>query len=289
MHLSVSFLQPDECAVDRVVEELVRVVVSDGALGENGATPPSYEAAITTMKSDIEKQLVDAKRMYEERQNSGKRLRMLTLREMNREMRFREVHTMVRSDTGAFNWMLINAATNGTEIANAGGGGLDELRASLASDQVYFGLLRMGFGKGVFRRCKLIFIHFSGEDVNALRRGQLNAQEESMRRIVGNVNLSQFAATHDELNLKTLIDRVKNATLLDGDASDASSDLYSLESYMVAVEEDSEAMKREFADEMRITDADQGNGEEKVPSIGEALASLRSKREPWNWFLCEIP
>ena len=288
----MSFIEQSECTVDRVVEELYRVVVSDGALGENGTTPPSYEAAVATMKSDIANQLVEAKKMYEEGLGStGKRLRMLTLREMTREMQFREVLQLVRSDTGAFNWLLLNASVHGTEIANAGGGGVEEMCNSLESDQVYFGLVRMGFGKGVFRRCKLIFIHYSGEDVNALRRGKLNAEEESMRRIVGSVNLSQFAATREELNLSDLIERVKNTTLLDGEANDNASDLYSLESYMVAVEEDSEAMKREFADEIVVETTNEENGsseKDKVPPLGEALESIRSRRQPWNWLLCEL-
>jgi len=288
----MSFIEQSECAVDRVVEELYRVVVSDGALGENGTTPPSYEAAVATMKSDIANQLVEAKKMYGEGLGStGKRLRMLTLREMTREMQFREVLQLVRSDTGAFNWLLLNASAHGTEIANAGGGGVEEMCNSLESDQVYFGLVRMGFGKGVFRRCKLIFIHYSGEDVNALRRGKLNAEEESMRRIVGSVNLSQFAATRDELNLSDLIERVKNTTLLDGEANDNASDLYSLESYMVAVEEDSEAMKREFADEIVVETTNEENSDsekDKIPPLGEALESIRSRRQPWNWLLCEL-
>ena len=273
-----------------MVEELYRVVVSDGALGETGTTPPSYEAAVATMKDDIANQLVEAKKLYEEGRSTSNRLRMLTLREMSRDMQFREVLALVRSDTGAFNWLLLNASASGTEIANAGGGGVEEMRNSLESDQVYFGLLRMGFGKGTFRRCKLIFVHFSGEDVNALRRGKLNAQEESMRRIVGSVNLSQFAATREELSLGDLIERVKSTTRIDGDADDTASDLYSLESYMVAVEEDSEAMKREFADEITATSDGEcaHEKEDKCPSIGEALESIRSRREPWNWLLCEL-
>jgi hypothetical protein len=49
--------------------------------------------------------------------------------------------------------------------------------------QVCFGLLRMGFGKGQFRRSKWIYVKFSGERVPALKRGLANANDASMRQV----------------------------------------------------------------------------------------------------------
>lgn len=36
------------------------------------------------------------------------------------------------------------------------------MRKWLKDDQVLFGLLRMGFGSGTFRRTKWLFLHWSG-------------------------------------------------------------------------------------------------------------------------------
>ena len=182
----------------------------------------------------------------------------MTLREMDRKMSFRDVANAVRADAGAFNWYLVRGDANGaSEVFNAGGGSLDEMKKSLASDEVFFGLLRMGFGRGAFRRVKHIFIHWSGADVNPLKRGQHNANEEAIRKLVGPVNLSHFATEMDEMNLNDLLDKVKTKVVLDGEAIDDVEDLFSLESYMVSCEDDAEAMKREFPDAIR-----EGDGEE---------------------------
>jgi hypothetical protein len=283
-------MEDGECTTDRVVEELYRVVVSDGRLGENGATPKAFDengasASKEDMKRDIEEQLIEAKRMYDETRT--RRLRLLTLREMPRKMSYREVQGMVRADGGAFNWLLCRADANGTEVFNAGGGSLEEMKKSLDDKEVLFGLLRMSFGTGVFRRTKFVLVHWSGDEVPALKRGHMNAQEEAIRRIIGPVNISHFATTLDELKLEDLIEKIKAKVVLDGESSEGELDLYSLEKFMVAVEEDSEALKREFP-EAAVAENGGATEESVEPTFGEALESVLSSKQPYNWFLCEL-
>jgi hypothetical protein len=287
-------MEDGECTTDRVVEELYRVVVSDGRLGENGTTPKAFDDATgpsgsvskEDMKRDIEEQLIEAKRMYDETRT--RRLRLLTLREMPRKMSYREVQGMVRADGGAFNWLLCRADANGTEVFNAGGGSLEEMKKSLDDKEVLFGLLRMSFGTGVFRRTKFVLVHWSGDEVPALKRGHMNAQEEAIRRIIGPVNISHFATTLDELKLEDLIEKIKAKVVLDGESSEGELDLYSLEKFMVAVEEDGEALKREFPE---AAVAENGGATEETnaePTFREALESVLSSKQPYNWFLCEL-
>jgi len=266
------------------------VVVSDGRLGENRATPKAFDengasASKEDMKRDIEEQLIEAKRMYDETRT--RRLRLLTLREMPRKMSYREVQRMVRADGGAFNWLLCRADANGTEVFNAGGGSLEEMKKSLDDKEVLFGLLRMSFGTGVFRRTKFVLVHWSGDEVPALKRGHMNAQEEAIRRIIGPVNISHFATTLDELKLEDLIEKIKAKVVLDGESSEGELDLYSLEKFMVAVEEDSEALKREFP-EAAVAENGGATEESVEPTFGEALESVLSSKQPYNWFLCEL-
>ena len=282
--MSMTFETRVECTTDRIVEALARVVVDDGALGVAGETPSDFEARVTTMKADVKAQLDEARRMYE--RTAKRRLRRLTLREMDRKMALRDVAKAVRADAGAFNWYLVRGDANGaSEAFDAGGGGLEEMKTSLASDEVLFGLLRMGFGRGAFRRVKHIFIHWSGADVNPLKRGQHNANEEAIRKLVGPVNLSHFATEIDEMNLNDLLDKVKAKVVLDGEAIDDVEDLYSLESYMVSCEDDEAAMKREFPDAIREGD---GEEDEREPTFEEALESVRDKSQPYNWMLCTL-
>jgi hypothetical protein len=285
--MSMTFETKEECEMDRVVEALARVVVDDGALGGAGETPSDFEARVTTMKADIAAQLVEAKKLYEETAKKRGVLRRLTLREMDRKIAFRDVANAVRADAGAFNWYLIRGDANGaSEVFNAGGGSLEEMKKSLVSDEVLFGLLRMGFGRGAFRRVKHIFIHWSGADVNPLKRGQYNANEEGIRKLVGAVNLSHFATEIDEINLNDLLDKVKAKVVLDGEAIDDVEDLFSLESYMVSCEEDAEAMVREFPD--AVHGGDDEAEDEREPTFEEALESVRDKSQPYNWMLCTL-
>ncbi len=66
----------------------------------------------------------------------------------------------------AFNWALFKPHTTtgsgGLDFFNAGSGSIEEMRRWLPADEVLFGLLRLGFASGRFRRTKFIFVHWSG-------------------------------------------------------------------------------------------------------------------------------
>jgi hypothetical protein len=102
------------------------------------------------------------------------------------------------------------------------------------------------------------------------------------------VNISHFATTLDELKLEDLIEKIKAKVVLDGESSEGELDLYSLEKFMVAVEEDGEALKREFPE---AAVAENGGATEETnaePTFREALESVLSSKQPYNWFLCEL-
>lgn len=285
--MSVTTMTSDEATSDAVVEELARVCARDEGAGQ---TPSDFQERVTTMKADVKEQVAEARKMLEEvRARETKRLRRLTLREIERKMSFREVANIVRNENGAFNWYVLRADANGNEVVNAGGGSLEEMKStSLPSNEVLFGLLRMGFGRGAFRRTKLVFLHWSGEDVPALKRGQLNAHEEAIRKLVGATNVNHFATSIDELDLSELIEKVKNKVVLDGEACENMDDLYSLESFLVATEEDGEALKREFPETVPTNQNGTDEGEEREPTFGEALASVNDSSQPYNWMLCSL-
>jgi hypothetical protein len=89
------------------------------------------------------------------------------------------------------------------------------------------------------------------------------------------------------LKLEDLIEKIKAKVVLDGESSEGELDLYSLEKFMVAVEEDSEALKREFP-EAAVAENGGATEESVEPTFGEALESVLSSKQPYNWFLCEL-
>ena len=288
---SVTFGSREECDTDGIVERLARVVAADGERLQRGETPKDFVERMTTMKADIEEQLREAKRLFEEARGSrgSGKMRRLTLKEMGRDMSLRRASEAVRAESGPFNWYALRPDANGgSEVANAGTGSLDELTKWLPTDEVMFALTRIGFGKGALRRVKYIFVHWSPENVNPLKRGQFNAQEDAIRRLVGSVNISHFATTQDELDPRELIEKIKAKVVLDGEAADNVDDLYSLESYMVSCEEDTEMLKKEMPEALEEESNGSSEIEEKEPTFQEALDSVRSKSQPYNWMLCEL-
>ena len=67
---SVTFSSREECDVDGIVERLARTVAADGERLQRGETPKDFVERMTTMKADIEEQLREAKRLFEEARGS---------------------------------------------------------------------------------------------------------------------------------------------------------------------------------------------------------------------------
>ena len=134
------------------------------------------------MKADIEEQLREAKRLFEEARGSrgSGKMRRLTLKEMGRDMSLRPASEVVRAESGPFNWYALRPDANGgSEVANAGTGSLDELTKWLPTDEVMFALTRIGFGKGAC--CDRSEIH-----LRALVSGECeSAQARTIQRARG--------------------------------------------------------------------------------------------------------
>lgn len=202
---------------------------------------------------------------------------------------------------------LVTADPSYPEVVNAGSGSVPEMVRFLDDNQVFFGILRMAFGTGVFRRCKWVFIHWSGEKVGGVKRGKANAADKPLRKVFGPTNLDHFAATREDVTVPILIEKVKKFVVTDGEASDEVESLYSLESFMEALDEEKKAAEKEFhnGDDEKENEASgltavggmaapataddaASDASEKGPSFEEALDSVRGDSEPFNWLLAEL-
>merc|ERR1719162_933078 len=82
----------------------------------------------------------------------------------------------VGADKGSCNWVLLEPCS--LELHSSGLGGLEDLKAHLAEDQVLFGALRLSFGSsnghcgaGSTGITKHIFVHWVGPRVSVVQRG----------------------------------------------------------------------------------------------------------------------
>lgn len=155
----------------------------------------------------------------------------------------------VRAADGAFNWFLCDAAFN---FVNAGSLSAPELTKWLKDDAALFGLLRMSFGAGRFKRTKWISLYWSGPKVGMVARAKATGARAGIKSKLGAISVDIEATTVEDVALAAIIDKVKRSTAVDG-AMEASEDPYSVEKFMKALEEEAEASKDFFGDKGLVT------------------------------------
>ena len=80
-----------------------------------------------------------------------------------------------------------------------------------------YGLIRMGFGMGKFRREKWIFVHWTGEMTPPVRRGRWNAAKSKLHEALAPVSVDIEATCQDDLTVEKVIDKVRRAAVVDGE------------------------------------------------------------------------
>eukprot|EP00854_Cymbomonas_tetramitiformis_P004768 gene4768-5830_t len=155
-HSDVQIMGVEEFTVDNVLETLYKNSVNDDNIDSSGFS-------LETLKKDMEEMVAQAKAdLGAEDDTPVDPNKRLTAKDMKREIKWTEALQMVRADLGPFNWFLVTPDPKHPELINAGSGSVNEMCEYLEDDQVYFGMIRMGFGTGQFRRSKWIFLHWSG-------------------------------------------------------------------------------------------------------------------------------
>eukprot|EP00242_Pyramimonas_sp_CCMP2087_P002640 CAMPEP_0198230594 /NCGR_PEP_ID=MMETSP1445-20131203/114745_1 /TAXON_ID=36898 /ORGANISM="Pyramimonas sp., Strain CCMP2087" /LENGTH=366 /DNA_ID=CAMNT_0043911151 /DNA_START=128 /DNA_END=1225 /DNA_ORIENTATION=+ len=290
-HTEVQFNSTSEFTVDEVLEVLRKACANDGNLGQGS------DFSVSQMKADMEKMLEKAKEDLQRLESSASapaedfeanRPGMeMTAKDLNRDLSWTEALQMVRADMGPFNWMLISPDPNKPELINAGAGSVRQMHEYLKDDQVVYGLIRMGFGKGQFRRSKWIFLHWSGEGVKAIKRGKFNAVDGDMKLLLGSHNVYVHASTRDSCTLEEVIDKVQRSVVTDGAASDT--DLFSMDAFLEALDEEQKAVNEAFKADMSQEEGllspkkkDKEEAQPKMP-LADAIESVRSNNEPYNW------
>lgn len=146
----------------------------------------------------------------------------------------------------------------------------------LQEDQFYYGLLRLGFGTGRFRRTKWVFVVWSGPKVPMVKRARAMSQRAALKTKLGPASVDIEAASLDDITLEAVIDKVKRAAVVDGDDVHSAEDPYSVENFMKALEEEAAASASFFGDSGL-----QVGGSTK--SAETLLRELRTHGHSTNW------
>jgi len=279
-HTDLQYQSSEDMTVDGVLEHLHKVCISDGDLGSG------QELTVTQMKKDMEVMLEKAKEDMEKLKAPVQEMSngvMLTWKEMAQQPSWSECLKMVRADMGPFNWMLLSPNARHPEMINAGAGSVTQMRGELQDNQVAYGLLRMGFGTGQFRRSKWIFIHWSGENVPAVKRGKYNTVEGDMKLLLGAHNVAVAAQGKEEFTLEEIISKVQRSVVTDGDASE--SDMFSMDAFLEALDEEQKAAHESFQDDAPEAPEEALAALSVSIPLADGMESVRSDREPYNWLL----
>ena len=280
--------------VDALLEALLRTCVAD----DGGA--PSLSAA----KADLERQIAAAQSALRERNAREKERRDAARHAPStptpmplpraRVGSLKEALSKLRAPTGPINWLAVSPQL---QLLAAGGGSVGEMAGALAADEVAFGLLRVAFGAGSFRRCYWLFVHWTGPECSALRRGQANVQRGAALALLqqgGGLTLSVGAA--DELSAEAVIEKVRKCAAVDEDLAcgDVES-VCSRQAFFQAVHEDAAAVYEDLgleapaaaeeACEVEEEAAQGGGGALPELSVEEAVRAVRADDDPINWVL----
>jgi len=142
----------------------------------------------------------------------------LTAAEMEKKVPSNAALKAVRDVLGPFNWALFAPTEAGKELefVNAGSLSVNECVKWLKDDESYFGVLRMGFGEGKFRRTKWVFFTYSGPKVGVVKRSKATNCKTNMKSALGPCSVDMQATSADELALPLVIEKIKKIPGVDG-------------------------------------------------------------------------
>ena len=191
----------DDVTLDYILEETKKVFVTD-----NG------EFSISKLKEEITKAAEEAKQKQEEAVHKAVLQTMSALPKVrptaaDMDIPFDRIMEELRKPLGAFNWILFHPS-NKLDMINAGSESVEEMASFCDDDKVMFGLLRLGFGLGHFRRVKWIAITFVGSNVGAVKRGQLVSKKSDMEQLMKPHQVSLEFQGADDFTLQNVVEKV---------------------------------------------------------------------------------
>lgn len=126
------------------------------------------------------------------------------------------------------------------EVVGAGTKGIEEMCRYMEDCEVMWAIVRFEFGTGAFKRTKMLFLHFNGEETPVVRRGKANAKTELVREFLrgkdGVFHCSIQRLMVSELTIENVMEEVSKTIVID-----------SMESPVAMMREYHEQMAREEA------------------------------------------
>jgi len=292
-HAAVGIEKVTDCTADVILPRVAHLFASEGA--ELGRT-------VTKLKEEYAEMLKRAleagleKRGRTRMRGTAKTMGLLDKGPknpngtINTDFSAKIALSHVREQVGPFNWLLMKPNRGVMELIDAGSLSLAELTQHLDPKEVSYGMLRMGFGSGLFRRTKWVGIWWNGPHASAMTRGKAAGAKEECYRRISPYNLTIEASELEEISLERVLFEVRRASVIDGDGIDSAggSQPFSAEAFEEALAEEVSASSAFFGDTGGEAVGGGGGGEdvtEQRPAqiAKEVVAGL------YNWACFGLP
>jgi hypothetical protein len=266
-----------EVTMDSLLELLLKVCVSDDA---------KADVTASSIKRDLEEQARKAMMALRERRESsvieynGPR----TIVAMGKKISVPKVVEYVQKPNGPLNWVIIDHKKN---LVEAGGGSVHEMCQFFDPKEVQFGLLRMGFGSGQFKRNFWLFIHWSGESTAKMRRGSCNAELPNCKQALQPSQIDFYASDVSEITVDIIIKKVLTYCRVDGDTSKDGKNPFTIEAFNEALHEDMKQLEEEFGLAEMAAQAASDDDDMSKLKVEEAVRAVRDPNNPYNWLLIQ--
>jgi len=146
----------------------------------------------------------------------------------------------IHADISPFNWGLFKPSQKEVIPIKWGHGNLNALRAELKDDQVQYGLMRLSFGAGRFRRNYIVYFLWTPDSMSyEYKKGKLRMKHVSyngeMQKLLAPWTISLTVEHKEKVTISSWIMRVKRTVVVDG-----GDELFSEEAFKKALEEESQ-------------------------------------------------
>jgi hypothetical protein len=260
-HADLEVSSAAECATDLFFEKLNRTFVSDSGTVSLQELKAQYVNSVMQSAAAAPK-----------------------VRPLAAEMKVRAATVLqaIRQPTGPFNWGLFEPTPEELKLYNGGSLSVPELQRALPDNQVLYGLIRMGFGAGPFRRTKWVFLHWVGGQTGAVKRGRATAAKGAMMDLLKPFHADVEVDSKTDLDLKAFVDRMTRKFVVDDDGSSqtvAGESTFGFDSFLAALAEE-QAANAAFFD-----DAPEPAPTGQTLEVEETLQLVRQSHSPINWAL----
>lgn len=225
-----------ELSFDKLVAKMRNVFVADDGTFDVSAIKKEYEtrlaeqqAVMSPLKSDL----------ADEPQSPIRPRKLATDLGASRDA----ILAALREDMGPFNWMTARPVGE-APLVEAGSNGLFELLDHLPDNAVLFGVVRVAFGSGRFRRTKRIFFQWNGGATGAVAKGKASNAKSVAMDALGPCNLDITLNGEDDRSVDGILKKLEHVFVVDNinlPSATPAAKAVSAEEYIKALEEEQRA------------------------------------------------